>query len=120
MTTHHAVVDALRKLSPQYANEDDLQAALAAALAADGVPTLREHRLDPHNRIDLYIPHLQIGIEVKIKGRTATVIAQLTRYAGFDQIRELVLVTTRSNHHHIPPELNGKPLHLVTYIEGGL
>jgi hypothetical protein len=120
MNGEHAVLDTLRRLTPQYADEDDLQVALAYALAGDGVPTRREYHLDRRNRIDLYIPFLKIGIEVKIKGRASAVIEQLTRYASFDEIRELILVTTRSNHHHIPHQINGKPVHLVTYIEGGL
>jgi len=114
------ILNTLRTLTPQYSNEDELQRALAEALEDVGVFVHREHLLDLGNRIDLYCPLSATGIEVKIKGSARSVTRQLTRYAAFDEIHDLVLVTTRSAHHHVPATIGTTPVHLVTYVEGGL
>jgi hypothetical protein len=115
-----------------YTNEDDLQAALAAIF--DVTPEWRAQRevrlSDGISRIDLVIkPDIlgliidaRTGIEVKIDGSLASVIRQLDRYAACPEIDELILVTTRAKHHHIPRTLGarGIPVHLVSLIENGL
>ena len=89
----------------------------------------REHRLDEHNRIDFFVrslvfgetkPFINVGIEVKIGSALAAVTRQLARYAEFDEIDELLLVTTKAVHHRIPAELNGKPVVLCSLVEAGL
>ncbi|WP_174774606.1 MULTISPECIES: DUF6085 family protein [unclassified Cryobacterium] len=102
-----------------YANEDDLQAGLHAALTAAGIASTREVRLsDGISRIDLVCG--TVGIEVKIKGSAASVYRQLKRYSLCDELSALILVTTKASHHPIAQELNGKPVLLVSLIEGGL
>lgn len=101
-----------------YMSEDELQEALAAVL---GDSAVREVRLsDGRSRIDILMHG--VGVEVKVAGSLADVIRQLDRYAACEEIRELVLVTTRSKHHHIPALIGARriPLHLVTLIENGL
>lgn len=91
----------------------------------------REHLLDDHNRID-FLAHtllilgdapmvlVRVGIEVKIGSALAAVTRQLERYAQFDDVDELLLVTTKAIHHRIPSELNGKPVVLCSLVEVGL
>ena len=83
----------------------------------------REHRLDPHNRIDFLVElneTLNVGTEVKIGSSIANVIRQLTRCAAFDDVHQRLLVTTKAQHHHIPHEIAGKPVVLCSLIGDAL
>jgi hypothetical protein len=57
---------------------------------------------------------------VKIAGTWANVVRQLTRYAKCPEIAALVLVTTRVAHHHLPADIEGKPVHLLSLIGAAL
>lgn len=48
------------------------------------------------------------------------VVRQLTRYAAFPEIHELLLVTTKAIHHNIPTELAGKPVVLCSLVGAAL
>lgn len=114
-----AICDVLYAAPLSYSNEDSLQESIADALAAAGLEAEREVRLPQKlGRIDLMSG--TVGIEVKVDGAWSTVVRQLMRYANAEQITELVLVTNRARHHHMPAEMNGKPVHVVSLIEGGL
>ncbi len=97
-------------------SEDDVQRKIAAALRVQGVEHLREHRLDKANRIDFMVG--TIGVEVKTGGGISAVIRQLHRYAEFDTVSELVLVTTRTTLARVPTELNGKRVHVAVLLGG--
>lgn len=113
------VADLLSTANLVYVSEDELQAAIQRFLDENDVYPEREVRLsDGVSRIDLLAG--AVGIEVKIEGSWASVVRQLTRYAKCPEIHSLVLVTSRAKHHHIPEQLCGKPLHLVSTIGGGL
>jgi len=116
-----ARIVAVLDLAPlTFTNEDELQAALAEALAAADIGSEREVKLsDRRSRIDLLGPD-GVGLEVKVDGSWADVLRQLTRYAKCDEIKELILVTTRAKHHHLPAALEGKPLHLLSLIGAAL
>lgn len=111
-----------------FTTEADLQEALADRLDAEaqlGNPVSgfgREVRLDGHNRIDFLVElaGTHVGIEVKRAGSLADVIRQLTRYAAFTTVDELLLVTTKASHHHIPTEIDGKPVVLCSLIGNAL
>jgi hypothetical protein len=123
MTGHalHAehIVDVLTESQMQFVTEAELQAEIATALAAAGVDAVREVRLsDGVSRIDLM--SADVGIEVKTNGSWADVFRQLTRYAHCPEIRSLVLVSTRTRHHHLPPEVAGVPLRLVSMVGASL
>ena len=62
----------------------------------------------------------RVGVEVKTGGGRNDVVRQLTRYAHCPEVDELVLVTTRAKHHHMPAEVAGKPVHLVSLIGAAL
>ena len=116
-----------------FTTERDLQDALHEHLArtADNpwsplITVAREHPLDDRNRIDFLVTvnlhdHLRtVGVEIKIGASLPTVTRQLTRYAAFDQVDELLLVTTKAHHHHIPVTIHGKPVALCSLIENAL
>lgn len=112
-----------------WTTEDDLQRAIAARLDREveiGNPInhyVREIYIDGnHNRLDFVVQVAGdiVGVEVKIAGSRKDVLRQLTRYAQLEQIDELVLVTTKASHHHMPTHLNGKPVLLCSLVEAGL
>lgn len=110
-----------------YGNEYDLQEGIRAALEPHVFELTSEHRLNAHDRLDFLVvigdyqwDSSTIAIEVKIEGSAADVNRQLARYARHDLVDGILLVTTRSKHHHIPFELNNKPVRLVSLIGAGL
>lgn len=98
-------------------SEDQVQRAIALVLTNRDVEYEREVSLSPASRIDFMVGTL--GIEVKIGGGLSPAIRQLHRYAEFERVSELVLVTTRSSLSRVPAELNGKRIH-VALLLGGL
>lgn len=112
-----------------FTTEAQLQQVLAERLYGESLlrrPVTgfgREVSLDDHNRIDFLVEldgQTTIGVEVKVAGALAAVQRQLTRYAAFDAIDELLLVTTRAQHHAIPTEIGGKPVVLCSLVGAGL
>jgi hypothetical protein len=101
-----------------YANEDDLQAGLAAALAPS-FDVEREVRLTSRSRIDLLVDD-HYGIEVKVAGTADALVRQVSRYSLAPQIRGLIVVTSRIRHLDVPPAVNGKPLVVVSLAGAAL
>jgi len=85
-----------------FATEAELQDGIAAILPEDAE---REVQLGPKDRIDFLVDG--IGIEVKIGGSSSEVFRQLFRYAKHDQVKSLLLVTTRSSHQTMPLYIGG-------------
>lgn len=113
------VVDLIRSKRFRYANEDELQRGLAAALAESALSHAREAILDARNRIDFLVG--AVGIEVKVAGNRHDVARQCNRYLRFDAVQGLVLVTCRVRHLGVlvtPPE--GKEFRVVTLAAAGL
>ena len=95
-----------------YSNEAELQEGVTGALLErSSWKPVREVRLGEAGRIDVLLE--RIGVEIKVKGQTARVMAQLERYAAREELDALVLVTTRHRHRDAPLVLCGKPLHIV-------
>lgn len=110
----------LEQTAFSYANEDELQQGIAEALT--GWDVRREVRLDSRNRVDLVVTTNSgnVGIEVKVKGNTASALKQVLRYAHFDSLAAVVLVTNRKLAGSLPLELNGKPIRVVSLLHRGL
>lgn len=119
--TTQAVVEAITRGRFSYRNELQLHDGIVIALNTAGIPvdaSMREVRLSVGERIEFLLAGL--GIEVKVDGPTHAVWRQLARYAASDQVRELLLVTTRARHAvGAPTELRGKPV-TVLVLRGGL
>jgi hypothetical protein len=108
----------------RFNNEKELQAGVFQALTALQQPFVPEFQLNPEDRIDFFLPEEGVGIEIKTndsKGGAglAAVTRQLWRYAKCEQIKSLVLITTRSKHRDLPTEILGKPV-LVVYLNSFL
>lgn len=93
--------------------EDAMQRGVAEVLDQAGISFEREHRLGPRDRIDFFLTDDQVGIECKIGGSLAEVTRQLQRYALTGQVRELVLLTSRSLHWSAPASLSDVDIHVV-------
>lgn len=105
------VYAALKRYTYSFTSEDGLQGLLAWALRKNGIEALREVRLSEESRIDILAG--TVGIEVKVDGSTTDAIRQLHRYAQFEQIQSLVLVTRKSKHMSVPREISGKPVRVL-------
>lgn len=106
-----AVADAIGGYRYHHADEDGLQAGVAAAITAAGLPAEREVRLSPEDRLDVLTGG--VAVEVKTAGTTDNVLRQLQRYAQHDRITALLLVTTKARHRTLPDQVGGKPLRVV-------
>ena len=108
-----AVLAALRRVTIRPGRpEAVLQAAVADALRAAGIPATHEYVLGPRDRVDFLAAH-GIAIECKAAGRTPDVIAQVTRYAVHAVVTAVVLITTRLRHARLPRTVAGKPARLI-------
>lgn len=112
-----------------YGNEYDLQDEISRLLTH--YQATREAQLsDGKSRIDFLIDGNMladyrargIGIEVKIASSLSQVIRQLDRYAACPEILELILISTRANHLHVPLHVGARNIrvHLVSLIKNGL
>ena len=78
----------------------------AQAFAAAGIDAQHEARLGPRCRIDFLCGN--VGVEIKkSRPERGKLIAQLTRYAGCDQVAALVVVAPRGV--NLPKTIGGKP-----------
>lgn len=98
------------------ATEKDVQAEIAQVLHATVPEHRREVILDDKNTIDFMVG--TIGIEVKIKGNKSAIFKQLQRYAEFDEITELIFVTSKTV--GIPPTINNKSIYVVNMSKAWL
>jgi len=69
---------------------------------------LKEHYLSDRDIIDFFFPGTGTGIEVKIKGEKRSIFKQLQRYAAFDDIKEILLITSKAM--ALPDSINNKPV----------
>lgn len=105
-----SLLKALRAYSFTFTTEGELQRGIAAALAAAGIDHQREVNLGDSSRIDFMVG--RVGVEVKINGTPADLIRQVHRYAQFDELDEILVVTSRMKlAFSLPKALNGKRVH---------
>jgi hypothetical protein len=85
--------------------EAEMQRALALALENEGIAFTREVKrgLD---RIDFVVG--RVGVECKVHCPTAALNRQLLRYSLWEELDELLVVTSDAKHVTVSPRLNGK------------
>jgi hypothetical protein len=98
------------------ATEKDVQAEIEAVLKSTVPEYRREVELNGKNEIDFMVG--TVGIEVKIKGAKAAIYKQLERYAAFDEVTELIFVTSKSV--GIPATINNKSIYVVNMSKAWL
>lgn len=118
MSSRDQIVEAVQQYSYSVVNEAELQEALATALTEAGIEFEREVCLDSRNRIDFMVG--SIGIEVKVGGNAHSLARQLLRYAEFDSVTELVVLTTMMRHRIAIGDspIRGKPVKSVLLRAG--
>jgi len=99
-------------------NEQQMQDGIEQALKDAGIWAEREYRLSVEDRIDFYVHHPRIGIEVKVKGSPSDVLRQCLRYANYKVIKGIVLVTSRLRL-SLPDTLAGKPARTLSLWRQG-
>jgi len=97
----------------QTALERELQDAIEHLLRPSFPSLTREAKLGPGDVVDFFLPIDGVAVEIKVKGSPMSVIRQIQRYARHPEVKEVVLVTTRSAHRSLPGELRGKPVHVA-------
>jgi hypothetical protein len=112
------ILDVLAAHRFRYADENQLQEGIAAALATAGFAAEREVRLNARDRIDLLVG--RVGVEVKIAGSGEALLRQVRRYTESDLVDGIVVVTAKVRHLRLPTVLNGKPIEVLTVVGGGL
>lgn len=103
----------------RFAHERELQEGVARALSDEAIPFRREARLGDAGCID-FLCDQGVGLEVKIGGPLAAVTRQLHRYANANEVRALVLVTSRLTLDRLPTSMMGKPLRVVHLLGSAL
>lgn len=110
----NAILRTLSSARIRSSTEAQMHEDVAAALEDAGASFSRERQLTPQDRIDFLVAG-GIGIECKIDGTPTEVARQMIRYAASREITCLILVTSRSRlGHHLPNDIHGKPVRVVT------
>lgn len=96
-------------LCSEAATQRDIDTMLASEFPTNAVR--REHRLGPADRPDFF---LEGGIVIEVKAarqRFPAIHRQLTRYAAHEAVTAMILASNTAT--IMPPEINGKPVHVV-------
>jgi hypothetical protein len=101
------VRDALARYRLPVSVEKAMQDAVESALRGEGLEFKREVTRGA-DRIDFLVG--TIGVELKVKGSAGDVLRQLERYALWEDVTGLVLVTSKGAHRALPFDVGGKPL----------
>lgn len=112
------LVTILKSRRFNFTSEEELQEGIALALCEEGVSFEREKVLAPGSRIDFLTSGL--GLEVKLECNLAALTRQLHRYAQCDEVKALVVVTSRTRHMALPLSLNGKTIEVVHLMNNAL
>jgi hypothetical protein len=103
----------------RFGRERELQEGIARALADESIVFTREARLGEAGCID-FLCDGGVGLEVKVGGALAAVTRQLHRYACCDDVRALLLVTSRRALDRLPEAMMGKPVRVLHLLESAL
>ena len=105
-----SIVDILRAHRFAFTSELELQDGIASLLSR--LPGyLREEYLSATDR-----PDFRIGgtvVEVKVDGSLSALVRQVGRYARYDVVEEIVVVTSRRRLAVLPESIGGKPVAAV-------
>ncbi len=91
----------------RWACEEELQEHLGELLAAR---SFEREMVRGGDRFDLARTVDGLVVEVKVAGASGSVLRQLLRYASRDDVRGVVLATTKATHGRTPEVLAGKPV----------
>jgi len=98
-------------------SECDFQRGVLDVLTRSRIACEAEYDLPGSGRIDLFLPQLRIGIELKVKGSPTQILRQLYRYARCPILASLLLISSRPRLNPIPLSIYGKPLAVLSVWE---
>lgn len=110
MTDAREVAIFLRAARYRMGTEALLHDDVERHLRSGAIPYEREHRLGPGERLDFLIAE-HIAVELKIRAQRKSIYRQLDRYARYEIIEGLILVTASAL--GMPKEIGGKPIYVV-------
>lgn len=101
----------------RYANEIQLQDAIAGVLDGEGIGYQREFVVDPKNRIDFVVDG-GVAIEIKVDGSFSRAISQVGRYSALESITAVLLASAcawgrQALPDHADDAFHGKPVDIV-------
>lgn len=98
-----------------YANEKELQFGLGLAFVGAGLVFANEYRLSNGSSIPDFMFEFGLVGEVKIGGSRNDLIRQIHRYAEFDDVCAILVITSKNSHRPLPESIDDKPvfLHLL-------
>lgn len=103
------IVAILSKARIPHSTEEEMQAALAAALEQQGIVFEKEKSLGSRCRVDFFVDG--IVIECKTRGNAIQIHRQLERYAALDTVNGVILYTSKFM--KAKSEINGKPIAVI-------
>jgi hypothetical protein len=95
-----SIIDALKKRHPT-STESELEASIKATIESGGFDVITQKIITKRDRIDLFVPIIGLGVEVKIAGSYTRVAEQLLRYAEHEEVNALLLVTSKASHRQL-------------------
>jgi hypothetical protein len=104
------IVQTLKNFHPgrKLHDEKQYQAVIEELFLHLDITHDREHRLNPKDIPDFWLPEHETIIEVKIAKGFTSILRQLARYALHDKVKNIILITAHPKSMNIP-EINGKP-----------
>lgn len=109
------MINVLRNLIKSYDyninNEKDFQDGIEMVLCDANIAYHREYFLSREDKPDFFLKPSGTAMEIKIKGSQMQILRQLKRYANHEQVKEIILITTKKI--NMPETLSGKPCHQV-------
>lgn len=108
------VVNLVKKLRIGLAVEEQvIHDELKDLFDSEKVEHKYEYLLGKGSRVDFFIPEEGLGLEVK-KGKpnNRSLLKQVERYASFEEVKKILVVTERSV--KLPSKVNGKECEVVT------
>lgn len=104
------LINTLTRSRMDLSSEKRLQSEMEIVFNNAGIKFQREHRLDKTSVVDFFIDGM--AVEVKIKGSAKNIYRQLERYAAFQEVKAIVLVTRKTM--GLPPDIQGKPCYVIS------
>lgn len=91
--------------------EKIMQEAIHQIFQKENLRVQKEFRLSGSERVDFY--YCGIAVELKIGGSLSAVTRQVMRYAALENVKAVILVTTRMIHCNLPSRMAEKPITVV-------
>lgn len=99
----------LRSSKIKHSTESEMQDDIERLLSKSGIEYQREFRFSPKDRVDFLVEG--IAIECKTAGNPMRVHRQIERYAKYDEVKSIILITSKFM--KVKPEINGKPASVI-------